>query len=317
VRDKHDVRRQTQRGRISYFTLIALVNLLPADAALANGPEIGWNAGTIIPVASQTVQLVSESVLVCLPSSLINSEGSTLAVGTAECSCVLRNLSASPQEFEMSFLESGPSRSYREPGFRVLVDNHPVHMSLAKTDRARWSRFEPHPPDSLPVWKVSINSLQEATVIIHFLVSWSGSNGYLYFRYYARPAALWADSIEYALIEFRIDETRAEGVLGAEWQCTKRRVEPAGHNLTPTGVLWALSNWEPASDFLIGLHCTTSANQYDGEGRPGEQRGDFFETATQMHRYGPHSARMVFTKPVDPSALPSTRGNAGRVATRP
>lgn len=101
--------------------LIAFAYLLGACVALANGPEVGRDAGMIFPVASDSVQLVSEQVLIQLQLDAYE--------GTAECKYTLRNLTGVAASFEMAFVTNPPLSPTPEEYRRQYEDAH-FHVAL-------------------------------------------------------------------------------------------------------------------------------------------------------------------------------------------
>src|SRR5262245_62743201 len=75
-----------------------------APACFANGPEIGFDAGTIFPMESRNVQLVSEEVEIRLPTYWPAVD--TSDPHNAFCKYVLRNLTDSTQVFSMAFVSN-------------------------------------------------------------------------------------------------------------------------------------------------------------------------------------------------------------------
>src|SRR5262252_8273670 len=83
-----------------------MVIAIGAAPCWANGPEIGFDAGTIFPIESKNIQLVSETVDIYLPGAAVSS---LRTVGpNAVCKYVLRNLADSTQTFHMAFVGSAP-----------------------------------------------------------------------------------------------------------------------------------------------------------------------------------------------------------------
>lgn len=246
------------RGRLGMLAVIALVLAMPAPGARANGPEIGRDAGTVFPLATDRIQLVSELVMVRLPA-----EG---GAGRAECLYVLRNLTDERQSFEMAFLtgsshrqDDPDNRAYPDLDLHVSRDRRELAVSMAALDRARWEPLIENPPDSIPVWSVAIEPRAEAALWINYGVGWSGGGDgrsrQRAFTYYAKPAAFWAGRIEQATIAFTLGDLAAKALscLPDSATCLRRTIEPAGYRWTAGGLRWDLNDWEPAEDFRLEL----------------------------------------------------------------
>ena len=222
----------------------------------ANGPEVGFDAGGVVPLASQDVQLVSEIVDVGLPGC-----GSS-TYGSANCTYQLKNLSASPRTISMGFLTSNPRGQdahvvvYRD-GTRLSVQMRPLTGSS-------WEELVTPPPDSLPVWDVGFGPGELVSIVITSQVSWSGGcegDGVpdvacgFEFKYLARAARLWAGAIERAQISITLD--RVVNVLmrcnPAAASCLNIKATPQGFRQDASGFHWSLENWEPTEDFRVSL----------------------------------------------------------------
>ncbi len=241
-----------RRGSVA--VVLSLASLLTAaHVAMGNGPEVGRDAGMILPVASDSIQLVSEQVRIKLPLHEYQ--------GTANCTYVLRNLAATAASFEMAFATNPPfdptpdgyRRQYREARFVVALDGAPIEAQYAAVAPGRWSDLVPSGPDSVPVWRVALGPRATAEVTIQYAVSWSGGGegGHTtkVFTYYARPAALWAGVIESADIQFdmgMLAESETNGYHGVD--SVRVSIEPAGYVRVGTAIHWHFTNWEPSDD---------------------------------------------------------------------
>lgn len=246
------------RGWTRMLGSIILVLATRVPGASANGPNIGRDAGTVFPLTTDRIQLVSEFVTVRL-----SAEG---GAGSAECLYVLRNLTDEKQSFEMAFL-TGSSYRQDDPENRAspALDLHVSHgrrelvVSMAALDRARWEPLIANPPDSIPVWKVVIEPRADAALWISYGIGWSGGgegrSHHQAFTYYAKPAASWAGRIEQATIVFALNSLTAKALacLPDSATCVQRTIEPAGYRWTDAGLRWDLNDWEPAEDFRLDL----------------------------------------------------------------
>lgn len=244
-------------GRLAMLATLALVLVTQAPGARANGPEIGRDAGTVFPLATDKIQLVSELVTLKLPDG---------GAGRAECNYVLRNLTDELQSFEMAFLtgssyrQDGPDdRAYPDLDLHVSRERRELAVSMAALDRARWEPLIANPPDSIPVWNVVIEPRAEASLWISYGIGWSGGgegrSRHRAFTYYAKPAAFWAGRIEQATIAFALGDLTAKvlSCLPDSATCVQRTIEPAGYRWTGGGLRWDLKDWEPAEDFRLDL----------------------------------------------------------------
>ena len=156
--------------------LMTLILVLASGNVRANGPEIGFDAGSIFPVESQNVQLVEETV-----TARISMEGLKVNVS---CDYVLRNLSDQDLTFTMGFVThtafmpteylQQPVVDYRNANFRVRQDAQQLTVTFAPVKRDRWADLQISVPDSLPVWDVSIPANSDARLSINYTAAWSG-----------------------------------------------------------------------------------------------------------------------------------------------
>jgi hypothetical protein len=227
----------------------------------ANGPEIGFDAGSVFPVESQDIQLVREWVFARLPLYQQQID--------VRCEYILCNLSNEDQTFTMGFVTStmkeSQLRPYNQVDFRVSQEHHGIGVSFAPAEQSRWNELGISVPDSLPVWEVSIQAQDSTTIQITYQALWSGGGegGSVskYFTYYAVPATLWAGPIESADITFSFG-----GLIANLLQCAESndvgvnvRIGPQGYEWDSYGLKWEFSNWEPAENFQFMMHW------YEGE----------------------------------------------------
>lgn len=233
--------------------LVFLVTLVPAAAALGNGPSVGFGAGGIVPLANEDVQLVSEFVTVPI-------EG-----GRVRCQYDLRNLGDEPRTFTVGFVTNAPWRrdgdasagGFRSADLEVKQEQKPVPVRYEAVDKDRWAPFLGVPPDSLPVWEVTIG----AHATTHLFIAYDGvpdtgcdgSHCSLSAVYHAKTASLWAGTLEHASIRFEFSSLTAKllDCGGDAESCLSIRVAPEGALRTAGGYVWDLSNWEPDTDFSV------------------------------------------------------------------
>jgi hypothetical protein len=254
--------RSVRRLAIASATVAAtaLLASLP-HLALANGAEVGRDAGMVFPVASDSVQLVAEYVNVQLPTGWGEK-------GRVFCDYRLRNLASSRRDFEMAFVTNPPLSPepaayrgiYADAGFQVLLDGSPLEVRYAPVARGRWSDFVEGAPDSLPVWRVRLAPRATARLRMEYDVTWSGGadggHSSTELTYHARPAALWAGRIEEAEIHFEMDPVAALVLecgpqLG---ECFGFSISPAGYTWYRDGFGWRFEDWEPETDFEFEYH---------------------------------------------------------------
>ena len=247
--------------------LAVLCALLSAPgAALANGMEIGFDAGSAVPLQSQNIQLVSENVTIFFGGDL---------PGKTVCEYTLRNLTSQAQTIQMGFLVgskySRDPRSYadvyRAAGVRVIrwgdtLTSGDLLVRMEEMDSIRWKDIVPFPSDSIPVWEVRFGPSEVVDLEISYETGWTGgcNEGHCRFdiTYYARAASLWAGSVERATIRFRLD--RLAALLMAchpnPTSCLQLSATPASFTRFPWGFSWEMRDWEPAEDFNVSVEWT-------------------------------------------------------------
>jgi hypothetical protein len=227
--------------------------------AMANGPEVGRDAGMIFPVASDSVQLVSERVVIRVPDDWSKP-------GRATCHYVLRNLSSARREFEMAFLTNAPFAptpdgyrvQYEGARFTVTLDGSPLDVRHSPVAAVRWTGLDDMPPDSLPTWRVALRPGATGQLDMSYDVSWSGGSdggsSSSELTYHARPAALWAGPIREAEIRFELNPLAAL-ILECSPQlgrCFSFSIDPPGYRWLGAGFGWSFKDWEPTTDFSFG-----------------------------------------------------------------
>jgi hypothetical protein len=241
------------------FLAAAVVPFALSPAVTANGLEVGRDAGMVFPVASDSVQLVSEDVSIRLPAAWSRP-------GEATCRYVLRNLARTQRDFEMAFVANPPfaptadgyRAQYSHARFDVSLDGSPIEVRYAPVADGQWRDFVRSAPDSLPVWRITLAPGATAQVHMCYDVSWSGgsdgghsSTG---LTYHARPAALWAGRLESATIRFELDPLAALILECAPQlgECFSFSIEPPGYKWYDGRFEWRYEDWKPDTDFSFG-----------------------------------------------------------------
>jgi hypothetical protein len=168
----------------------------------------------------------------------------------------------------MAFMTSEPrefppelsSQMYRDANFRVEMNGRELPFRFEGLEKGRWAEIEMSPPDSLPVWEVTIPRGETVSLHMTYDVLWSGgadgSHLHREFSYRARPAALWAGVVEEAEVSFLFDELTARLLRclpGSDGGCFRWKIEPEGYEWVPGGVRWHMAQWEPSRDFGISF----------------------------------------------------------------
>lgn len=235
---------------------LAACLLLPvlARAASAQDHDVGFDAGTIVPVNSKDIQLVREAVDLDCPLA----EDDVPA--RAFCRYVLGNLSSSERTFTMTYLAGLPSgldgTAPETPPMRVEIDGHPARFHLEKTNRKRWSKWNIALPDSLPIWEVTIPGRGSAHVEIEYEIRWSATTEDKVerreIRYFARPGALWSGKVSESAIRLhfgRVTTALLRAVPADQERPVGLSFEPDDAAWTGTGLVWQRSNRDPNHDF--------------------------------------------------------------------
>jgi hypothetical protein len=240
--------------------IIIVLALGLSGAASANGPEIGFSAGGIFPLASTQVRLVEEFVTVPI-------EG-----GAVHCQYTLKNLDEAPASVTMGFVTNAPwprpdnpyGAQYRAAHFEVIRDGRSLPVRLEALDKDTWTSFMTVPPDSLPVWTLDFAPREKVRLSIRYDVLPSGgcdgSHCSLDMTYYAATARLWAGEVGYARIQFTFGRVAAILRQGIPDCSPYFRLEasPPFHRETPGGIAWEYRDWEPDTDFKVRIDWTDS-----------------------------------------------------------
>ena len=248
--------------------LLASFALLLASAVIAraNGPEIGIDAGMVIPVASTNIELEAEWVDVSAPLGLEE--------GKLECMYRLRNRGHKARVVTMGFLVGGPSVNpvespshWDDPALGLEVhrlDGSPLPVRREAARKRAWRELLYEMPDSLPVFDVPIPADSVAVFVINSRITWSGgsdgNDSGVRLRYIATPARLWAGPVGHAEIRFRFSGLDA-ALLKKAWKTTAQdslqvTIAPAGFTWTNDGVLWKFDQWEPRENPTVSIDWT-------------------------------------------------------------
>jgi hypothetical protein len=236
--------------------------LLGPRATSANGPEIGWDGGSIVPLRSHSIRLIGEKVWV-------NLTGEGYPGGRVDVDYWLENLQDKSSTIEMSFFVpgvgefGGPDQTHRYQ-FSAKLRGESLPVEWRPADPKKWQDFG-SAPDSLPVWRLSFASRDTLLLHVSYRVQWSGgadgANFGDYFSYLARPARLWAGTLDFA--EFRIAGSRAlerralrnEGI----GECDSVLIQPPGWFWDGNAIAWRFEDWEPDQDISISFSCIEPA----------------------------------------------------------
>lgn len=234
--------------------------LLEAPSAFANGPTVGYEGGSLVPLANSDIELVVESVDLYAPLNDFYEEGQAI------CRYLLANRRAKPRTFAMSFLGGWTAgwvdfRGAAPTIFRVTIDGRPATIRREPIDHARWEEFAFGIQDSLPVWEVTIPGRDSVSVQIEYEIGWSGGSDSMTdgreLRYYARPARLWAGRLRQATFRLHLGEMVTtllrDRAINREDLAVRLRIEPPDARWTLDGLEWRRTDWEPDADLLFGI----------------------------------------------------------------
>ncbi len=239
-------------------TFIALSTA--ALVAHANGPEIGFDAGGIVPIGSSVTQLVAEQVEVPIRGGLVH------------CSYVLKNLTPSDNRITMGFITGHPwpsdwgvnTRRFSRAGIRVHQGKSEIEVRMAPLLKDAWRAYVDAPLDSLPVWEVAFAPGEEVALAITYEVSPSGGcegrHCGFSMKYHAAAAQLWAGPVDSAIIRFTFSSEDSALFSGNTENYDLFRVEakPAGYVREGREFRWELREWEPAHDFEVSVESRES-----------------------------------------------------------
>jgi hypothetical protein len=229
---------------------IALLLCLCVPTALGNGGPIrDYGGNQIVPLSSDEVQLVRESVKV-----VIDEEN-----GWVKCRYLLRNLTPEAAQLSIAFVRSQGMTEKNGRDFRAWVGDRPAHIRWLHADLDRWQAYAGGDLDSLPVWDLQIAPGDTLAVRCVYPVrfdNWiDGAFAGEYFTYATKVAALWAGVIESADFEidlgdcsryFLCDDYRRPPFIVAD-------IEPPGYRWNGSSLLWRFENWEPSKDIVVGI----------------------------------------------------------------
>jgi hypothetical protein len=256
-------------------TLGVAFGLLLACSAQANGPEIGIDAGMVIPVASANVELEREWVDIHAALGMD---------GTLECMYRLRNRSHKARTVPMGFVVAVPSTDpvnspshWDDPALGLEVhypSGTPIPVRREAARKRAWREIAEAMPDSLPVFDVPVPPESSVTFMITSRITWSGgSDGEhhgVILKYVATPARLWAGPIGHAEIAFHFSDLEV-ALLRQAWETTRFvedlgpgsvrvEIKPAGFTWTNDGVLWKFDHWEPRENPTVSIDWTDLAS---------------------------------------------------------
>jgi hypothetical protein len=138
--------------------------------------------------------------------------------------------------------------------FQVVQDGRPRVVRFAADSLHLFRNEFLAYSDSFPVWELTIPPRAMSTVEMRYFADWdAGCDGgcFQFFRYYARPAALWAGRLERASFRLHLgDDTFVRRLLRprAPWSAS---VTPGGFQWTKDGVSWGFEDWKPDSDLVV------------------------------------------------------------------
>lgn len=263
----------------------AMLAMLAALAALAtasfhlpcraNGPEVGWSGGHIVPMASSLIRLVAEVVDV-------NLEGEGYPGGRVNVTYWLANPTPISMTIDMTFLANadeylGQSDEWRRDyDFTVTIGDSLVPLRWAPPAIDKWTEFGITASDTLPVWTIQIPGNTTLPIQMYYAVEADGgADGMQYghsFRYLTRSARLWAGRIDFA--QFRIRTRLLPDLLAdrnrALSECDSARISPPGWFVDAGVLTWRFEDWEPEVDITLDLDCveaTRTESFIGGEGR--------------------------------------------------
>ncbi len=234
--------------------------LLTAAAAGANGPEIGFDAGEIVPLGNHDVQLVREEVTVPV-------EG-----GRVHCGYTLKNLSARPLTISIGFVTnvpwpSGSSASFGGANLEVRRFGKLLPVRVEAVAKERWAPYMSDVPDSLPVFELTFGPHEESSLNISYWATPSGGCGGndcgQSMEYHASTARLWAGTVEHASIRF-VFSTMASlyrQCVSDSASCFTLRIEPGGYEVSAGEIVWTMTNWEPDVDFRVTIDWNTGESR--------------------------------------------------------
>lgn len=234
---------------------IAMTSVVVAGIAIsclchANGPQVGFQAGMIFPVRSETIRLSSERVVIHL--------GEPAHDGRVSCSYTVQNLSGVPQNFQMAFSPYGSisdSLDYKHLDFEVMSGGQELPVRFEKIAAATWRSIVDTEASSLPVWDLSIPAHDSVEVGMRYHAIWTGDSDSWSFAYNARPASLWAGTISHAKIEFEFEAFTAALLRSALTgiDSAQAAARPAGWTWVGDNLVWTFNDWEPDEDVSISV----------------------------------------------------------------
>ena len=242
----------------------------------ANGPEVGWDGGHLIPMESSLIRLVGEMVDVTL-------EGEGHPGGRVNVTYWLFNPVPQAMTINMTFLLHddafiGSSAILRrEYDFTVSIGDSlvPLRWAPAAVDN-KWTEFGITASDTLPVWTIQIPGRTTLPIEMHYAVEATGGadgvNYGFHFRYLTKSARLWAGTIEFA--QFRVRTRLLPDLLARRnpvlSECDSALISPPGWFVDAGVLTWRFEDWEPDVDISLDLSCVEATGVWSfisGEGR--------------------------------------------------
>lgn len=233
--------------------------LVGAHPVRANGPEVLLKGGTLVPVQSSAVRLVTERVHVSLPVP------ETMG-GHVEVKYHLANTTADSVSLTMGFV-TGQSERYdvvsgrrlRDSRFRVLANHEELQARLQAITPEDWMSIVTDPPESVYVWDFAMPPDGRVMLEVSYEIwPWARkteAGTWYYFTYPASPASLWAGRLASAQFIFTLG-----GVGGPILECLLTQsdcltvdIAPAGYAWASEGLMWRFKDWEPGGDFQVNL----------------------------------------------------------------
>jgi hypothetical protein len=243
--------------------VLCLLHGLTAEPTQANGAEFGFGVGSVFPLETESVQLQEESVDVWLPTG-----GGLGWNGSVQCLYTLRNLTGEELKFTMGFVTDASAQQYppamlssfyHQAAFSARVGRQAAPIEIWAVDASSWPDSLGSPPDSIPVWRVTIgpNATENVEIRYHITAGGGAEGNHIYVEttYRARPAALWAGTISRAKIIFRLDPLAAALLRCSKdpGSCVHMSITPAGYQWLDESILWQMTDWEPEQDFQFAV----------------------------------------------------------------
>jgi len=241
-----------------------------AGAVFANGPEVGRVGNTVFPIASTDVRLIDLRVEADLKPDTFSTRLETDGC-RVRCRYVLRNLTAEALTCEMGFV------TWPDVGnFTAEQDGAPLPVAHLAATKVEWLRRLGIVIDSVLVYPLHIEPRGEIELVCTYDVGWTGGSTERslahHFQYIARPAALWAGTVEQAVFVFHLASWAPvfRGHAGTLPPPTGRKIEPEGYTWEGDALVWRYEDWEPDVDFYLSAYFDFTEER---TARPGASSG--------------------------------------------